>query len=181
MKGIVFTEFIEMVEEQFSFDMADQIITESDLASGGAYSSLGTYDHGEMLALVSNLSQATGIPAADLVRTFGRHLFNTFVTGYPEMFVGLENAFDFLLKVDSYIHMEVYKLYPDAELPRFQYEQPAEGVLVMKYASSRPFSGLAEGLIQSAIEHFGENIELQVVDVSDGAGTAAHFMLRKRS
>ena len=41
MKGIVFTEFLEMVEDQ----------------SGGAYTSVGTYDHNEIFRLVNCLSE----------------------------------------------------------------------------------------------------------------------------
>ncbi|MBA1333177.1 heme transporter CcmB, partial [Candidatus Endoriftia persephone str. Guaymas] len=44
MKGIVFSKFIEFVEERFSPEMADDIIESSDLPSGGAYTSVGTYD-----------------------------------------------------------------------------------------------------------------------------------------
>jgi len=58
MKGMVFTEFLEMVEDQFGFTMADKIISEAELASGGVYTSVGTYHHQEMVALVVNLSKA---------------------------------------------------------------------------------------------------------------------------
>ncbi len=45
MKGVVFTEFIEMVEDQFSADMVDDIIDDAQPPSGGAYTAVGTYDH----------------------------------------------------------------------------------------------------------------------------------------
>lgn len=61
MKGIVFTEFIEMVENRFSADMMDDILDAANTASGGAYTAVGTYDHGEMVALVSALSAHTGL------------------------------------------------------------------------------------------------------------------------
>lgn len=35
MKGIVFTEFLDMVEEKFGYGVVDQIITESKLESNG--------------------------------------------------------------------------------------------------------------------------------------------------
>ena len=41
MKGIIFTEFIEMVEDKFGFEVADNIITNSNLPSGGAYTAVG--------------------------------------------------------------------------------------------------------------------------------------------
>ena len=83
MKGIVFTEFIEMVEETFSMEMADEIIENAHLESGGAYTTLGTYDHREMLELVTQLSQSTGIPVPDLVRVFGIHLCGRFADNLP--------------------------------------------------------------------------------------------------
>ncbi len=42
MKGTVFTEFLEMVENILSPELADLIIEQSDLHSEGAYTSLGT-------------------------------------------------------------------------------------------------------------------------------------------
>jgi len=179
MKGVVFTEFLEMVEDRFSPDIADQIVEQSELASGGAYTTLGTYDHGEMLTLVTHLSEATGAPVGDLVKAFGSHLFGRFVENYPVFFEQTGTAFDFLNNVEDYIHVEVRKLYPDAELPSIACEMPAPDQLDMTYRSSRPFAALAEGLVSACIDHFGEKIDMQVEDLSDGAGTAARFVLRR--
>ncbi len=57
MKGIVFTEFLEMVEAEFGLETADKIIMDSKLASNGAYTVVGTYDPSEMGQLVTNLSK----------------------------------------------------------------------------------------------------------------------------
>jgi len=62
MKGIIFREFIDMVEAQFSPQMVDDIIQASTLASGGAYTSVGTYPHDEMFQLVEQLSIRSEIP-----------------------------------------------------------------------------------------------------------------------
>ena len=53
MKGIVFTEFLEMVEQRFSPEIADRLIDESDLPSGGIYTAVGTYEHTEIVTYVS--------------------------------------------------------------------------------------------------------------------------------
>jgi hypothetical protein len=36
MKGLVFTEFFEMVEEKLGFELVDQLIEKTELATGGA-------------------------------------------------------------------------------------------------------------------------------------------------
>jgi hypothetical protein len=180
MKGVVFTEFLEMVENKFSPEMADRIIEEADLPSGGVYTAVGTYDHREMIQLVSCLSQETGIPSAELVRAFGLHLFGRFHTIFPKYFEDVSSAFDFLQRVDHYIHVEVRKLYPDAELPSFECDRSQPGCLRLTYRSSRPFAALAEGLIRGCVAHYGEAVDIAMEDLSDGAGTAARFLLTKK-
>jgi hypothetical protein len=180
MKGVVFTEFLEMVEDKFSPEMADRIIDGAELPSGGVYTTVGTYDHGEMIQLVSRLSEETGIPAAELVRSFGVYLFDRFHTIFPKYFEDVSSSFDFLQRVDHYIHVEVRKLYADAELPSFDCDTSQPGCLRLTYRSSRPFAALAEGLIQGCVAHYGEAIDIAVEDLSDGSGTAARFVLTKR-
>lgn len=177
MKGTVFTEFLELVEEKFSPEMADAIIEASDLPSKGIYTTLGTYDHCEMLQLVTHLSNKTDIPIPTLIHTFGEHLFARFEVGYPKFFEGITHAFEFLKNLEDYIHVEVRKLYPDAELPTFEYETPSENTLVMIYSSARPFGDLAEGLISGCIKHFGKPIEIKRENLESGEKTKVRFTL----
>jgi len=182
MKGIVFREFLEMVEETFGMDVADQIIEESDLPSGGAYTSVATYDHQEILTLVGKLHEQTQVPVPDLVRAFGRHLFQRFVALYPGFFAGVPSAFAFLQRIDGIIHVEVRKLYPDAELPAFDCEPLGSDGLAMTYRSQRPFAELAEGLIQGCVEYFKEPITIERENLEGPPGeTRARFLLTKRS
>jgi len=160
MKGVVFTEFLGMVEDAFSAEMVDDIIDDAHLPSGGAYTAVGTYSHDEMVAMVVALSQRSGMPVPDLVRAFGQHLFGRFVQAYPAFFDGASSAFQFLSGIEDIIHAEVLKLYPDAELPRFEVEHHDDQRLILLYHSPRHFEDLAEGLMLGCISHFGEPIRL---------------------
>lgn len=180
MKGIVFTEFLEMVETTFSDETADRIIDASDLPSGGVYTSLGTYDHAEMLELVTHLSRETDIPVPELVYAFGRYLFRQFTVSHSHMLADVTDTFSLLERIEGYIHVEVRKLYDGAQLPHFRHERPSPQELTLYYRSERPFAVLAHGLIAESIEHFGEPIDLSMEDLSDGAGTAAKFVLTQR-
>ena len=179
MKGIVFSEFIEMVEDVFSPEIADQIINDSKLESDGAYTSVGTYDHQEILAMVTRLSALVSIPITDLVKTFGKHLMERFTKLYPSFFDNVDDTFSFLDTIENHVHVEVRKLYPDAELPSFTVERPDEKSLIMFYKSSRPFATLAFGLIEGAAEHFKDNISVNMIDLSNGNGKHARFELKK--
>jgi len=162
MKGIIFTEFFELVEEAFGLDMLDDIIASCDLPSGGRYTAVGTYDHTEIVSLVVALSEKSGIAIPDLLQTYGKFLFGRFVKGYPRFFEVETDAFGFLESVENTIHVEVRKLYPDAQLPSFDTSRPEPGTLVMVYKSSRHLEDVAHGLIQGCLEHFGENCQIEV-------------------
>lgn len=155
MKGLVFTEFLELVDEKFSLETCERLIEMSNVPSGAVYTSVGTYDAQEMFTLVSGLSTLTGIPVPDLLKTFGRHLFKRFVSVFPVFFEGVESAMEFLPRVEDYVHVEVRKLYPDAELPSFSCATPAPGTMIMTYRSKNNLPDLAEGLILGCIDHFG--------------------------
>lgn len=166
MKGIVFTEFIDMVESKFGFDMMDDIIESTNLPSGGIYTAVGTYDHTEMVQLVVALSKRTEIPTAQLLKTYGKHLFVVFTKNYPHFFKNINNAFDFFEQIDHYVHVEVRKLYPDAELPKFNTHRPSNNTLEMLYQSDRRMSDLAYGLIEAAIEHYKEVATVEKQDLN---------------
>lgn len=160
MKGVVFVEFMDMVETRMGLDILDHIITEAVLPDDGAYTSVGTYDHAELVRLLGALGKATGMAVPALLLMFGEHLFQRFHAGYPSLFAEGDTSFAFLSRIDSVIHVEVRKLYPDAELPTLHCWYPAERELVMVYGSPRGLGDLAEGLIRGYIAHFGEPISV---------------------
>lgn len=160
MKGMVFTEFLEMVETKFSADMVDDIIDDANPASGGAYTSVGTYSHEELVDMVVALSNRTQIPVPVLVRTFGEHVFGVFARSFQQFFEGVPDALTFLSGIEDIIHAQVIKLYPDAQLPKFDCVRDGNQ-LTMIYHSDRHLADLAEGLIMGCGQHFGDNLTIQ--------------------
>ena len=167
MLGIVFTEFLDMVEKQFGYDTVDKIIRKSKLKSEGIYTSVGTYDHQEIFDLVAQLSKQTGTKTEELIEAFGKYLFSTFTKAYPDMFIGNGKLFSFLSRIEDTIHVEVQKLYPDAQLPTFETTQIDTQQLQMVYHSDRRLALLALGLIKGAIKYFGEMATVRIEELSE--------------
>lgn len=156
MKGIVFTEFLELVEDTFGLETVEEIIEKSDLASKGAYTSIGTYEFSEMLALVSNLSEKTSMTIDELLHVYGLHFFSVIERDYPQILATYNNAMELLSSVESHIHVEVRKIYPDAELPRFEVAEQTGTSLTLIYYSSRSMYAFGLGLMEKAFEHYGK-------------------------
>lgn len=76
MKGVIFTEFLSLVENKFGLEMVDDIIFKSKLSSKGIYTSVGTYSFSEMLQLLQNLSKNTAISIDDLLLLYAEHFFS---------------------------------------------------------------------------------------------------------
>lgn len=154
MKGMIFTEFLELVERTYSPEMADALIDASHLPSGGAYTAVGNYDHREMVALVMALHKRTDRPVGDLLHWFGLNLFDALAKGFPVFFEDKTHPFDVLSGIESVIHTEVRKLYPDAELPEFIVSKLAPDTLQLDYHSPRCMDDVAHGLIDGCLAHF---------------------------
>lgn len=177
MKGMIFTEFLEMVEERFSLGVVDQIIEAADLPSGGSYTAVGTYPHQELVQLVVNLSKETGTPVPCLLQTFGERLFQRFSVKYAHFLTHATSAFDFLEQLQSYVHAEVQKLYPEAELPHFDCVRLLDGRMKMLYRSHRSMGDLAQGLMVGCFRYFEEEVQIVRRELSNGSGTMEEFLL----
>jgi len=156
MKGLVFCEFLEMVEKEFGYEIVDEIIEESKLPSKGIYTSVGTYSHEEMFTLVMKLSDKTNIPVSKLFYTYGVYVFGVFGEAYKELIAGHNDTFQFLCRVEDTIHVQVLKLYPEAELPKIATKVISLNKMEMIYTSQRKMADFAEGLIQGCLNHFNE-------------------------
>lgn len=156
MKGIIFTEFLSLVESQWDADLVDDIIDDCDLPSGGAYTSVGTYSHTEIVDLVVALSERTKVPVPQLLQIYGRHLFGRLAALYPQFVDRSLSMLEFLEGVERYIHVEVKKLYPDAELPSFETRRLGDQKLEMIYRSNRHLDDVCLGLMEGSLDYFQE-------------------------
>ena len=180
MKGLIFTQLLDMVEQNFSYELVDALLLKTPLPSGGTYTSAGTYPTCEMANLVATLSQCTHTPVADLLREYGRFLFQTFITNYHHFILAAPDAFSFLSSVEDYIHVEVKKLYPEAELPQFLITRLDERTLRMVYQSSRLLGDLAYGLIEGTLAHYQEKATITQLALTED-GSRVEFLIVKQS
>lgn len=180
MRGVIFTEFVSLVEDKFGVQMADALLSLPGLTDGGAYTSVGRYPHGEMLTMVGGLAERTGLPADELCKVFGEWLFPKLAGAFDFSVKPHADAFSFLASLDAIIHAEVRKLYPDAELPHVPVTKVSDTELVMEYRSKRPFADVAEGLLRGCVTWFGERVDIRREALDGTPSNAARFTLVRR-
>lgn len=163
MKGVIFNAVEDAVTTLYSADTWDDLLDEAGLT--GDYTSLGSYDDGDLFLLVGAACKATGHQPEALIRTLGEYAFPHLASRYPELVEGA-STFEFLRAVNDIIHPEVLKLHPDANPPEFEFEDRPDGALRMTYTSARKLGVLAEGLIHGAGSQFGETLDIEVISGS---------------
>lgn len=170
MKGVVFSELVDWIEERHGVELVDEVLLDADLPNGGAYTTAGTYDWRELQAIAAAFARRTGASPDDVLRDYGRHLFPTFAARFADLIGAAAGPFDLLAAIGGHIEQEVAKLYADTELPHFRASRTDRG-FVLDYESSRPFASLAHGLVEGCCHHFG--VEARVV--MTGAGDRRRF------
>ncbi|MEQ9618314.1 MAG: heme NO-binding domain-containing protein [Deltaproteobacteria bacterium] len=159
MKGIVFNLLEETVRREYGEDTWDSLLEEARL--DGVYTSLGNYPDEDLIKLIRAASSALDMPRDAIVRWFGRNAFPLFTQRYPKFMEGHKSTRPFLLTLNNIIHPEVRKIYPGADVPEFDYDVSSEEVLVMGYSSARRLCAFAEGLIEGAAAHYGEDVIIE--------------------
>tara|TARA_R110002049_G_scaffold183679_8_gene351693 strand:- start:28982 stop:29521 length:540 start_codon:yes stop_codon:yes gene_type:complete len=178
MKGIVFTEFLDLVEEKFGLEMVDKIISQSTLESEGVYTSIGTYSFSEMLQLLQHLSNNTDISIDNLLLVYAEHFFSVIERSYPGLLATYNDPIEMISSIEDHIHIEVRKIYPDAELPTFIVEEKTENSLVLNYKSSRAMHHFGLGLMNKTFEHFNSTASIVLEKLKED-GTEVKFIITK--
>lgn len=160
MRGVVFTELIEFVEEALGFEVADKMIEKAHLSNEGVFSQGGNYPFEDMQKLLMSLSEITGKNPNELLFIFGEHLFSILVKLYGHNIKEVGSSLDFIDSVEDFVHVEVKKLYPDAELPTFTTIEKTDNLLVMVYKSEKRLEAFAHGLIVSCGKYFEDDLEV---------------------
>ncbi len=179
MKGIIFTEFLELVESQFGLDTLDHVLTLAN--DEGIYTSVGSYDHKDLVKLIVQLSKLTDIPPEQLQQVFGQSVFRNLLASLPSgvSLTHSTNTFQFIRHVEEYIHVEVKKLYPEAKPPSFTFISESENSMTLDYHSARCMSHVCFGLVHGCAEYFNEQVDI-TLEPQNETGSCVRFHKKKK-
>ena len=171
MKGFIFTNFLDFVEKSNGLDMVDQMLEECDLASEGVYSAFNSYEFDELVTLLTYVSKKTDISPQILLETFGRFVFPYLIGKHSYIIEKYSNAIDLIAGIENHIHIEVKKLYEDAELPTFNVVDKKEDSLTIIYTSTRGLTYFAIGLMKETLQFFKVKGTIDMVENYNNDGS----------
>ena len=161
MKGVIFNVVQEVVEDAFGIEFWDDAVDRAGI--DGSFTSLGSYDDADMIALVGAIAELGGVSRNDVLVLAGRNGFGGLASRHAELLAGLSGWRDVLDRLDGIIHPEVRKIYPDADVPSFdanRLDSQGSDVVLLEYASKRHLCGLAEGLVLGLGDWFESDLSV---------------------
>ncbi len=179
MQGMVFTEFLKMVDEYYSPEITEKVISECKMETNGAYTSVGNYSHTELVSLVVALAKHDTKSVQQLVRAFGNYLLERFSQTYSDFFDEYDDVFDFFDKIGPHVHSEVMKLYPDSSPPSISTKRISEESTQLFYKSHRCLGDAAHGLIEGALEYYATEAIIERNDLNEKDGCFVCFTITK--
>lgn len=181
MKGTVFVELLDHVEDKYGLEVLDSVIEAlgDKLSTKGAYTSVGNYPHQEMLELASAICTLRGESLQSLLDDFARSLMLAFEQMHPHFFDEGQDIFDFFMTLESRIHADVRKIYPDARPPLILCYKTAEDSLEITYQSARPLALMAIALTRATGSRFGEALDIEVLTLAEDHSSMRMLVKRR--
>jgi hypothetical protein len=188
VKGIVFTEFLDLVEEKFGLEMVDKIISQSSLESEGIYTSIGTYSFYEMLQLLNSLNKYKGLSIINLLRVYAKQIFSVMHLIYPEMLTRYKDPIEMIAAMNHHIE----KIFTEKDalpierigeksfsgLPQFIVKEKTEYSLIINYKSDRSMHYFWLGFMHEIFEYFNATATI-VLEKIKKDGTEIKFIINK--
>lgn len=154
MKGLLFTELLEMVEENFGYRTASAILLNAPLSSKGIYTATKNYHRYEMSVLFERLQKHTQLSFEHLTQVFGRHLCKRLLIAYPQQ--------------RGYVNRLFAAITRRADMPLFSFACADSKTLTILYNPACKTNCITEGIIHGYLDHLRQLSRLQESVLPDG-------------
>lgn len=159
MRGLVLTSLQQFVTSNLGEAAWLELLERAGL-SDRTYLISGSYPDSDVVAIVSAASAKAGIPAVDLVRSFGEFIVPGLLRTYRAFVKPAWRTLDLIAEVEVQVHKAVRLRDPDAAPPRLRAIRTGPTQVVVHYDSPRRLCALAEGIAAGVAKHYGERIKI---------------------
>ncbi len=113
------------------------------------------------IALAEAVSEVFDMPLDKVLEEYGRFVVPNTLKEYYDVYFTMagSNAREFLLNMGT-VHSQATNSIPNANPPRFEYEELPDGSIRMHYFSKRNLCKVLKGLIRGVGDYFNESLEV---------------------
>ncbi|ESP94569.1 MULTISPECIES: heme NO-binding domain-containing protein [Pseudoalteromonas] len=155
MKGHIFILLEEFVSEVAGEALLYDALEACSFDTSTGFVRTENYPDEQLIELVDTVIKKAGISLEKAHFDFGKWLYPRLSGLLPKQFTDYAHPAYVLKQLDDLHHVELKKLYPDAQPPKFQYcaLSPIEANLI--YTSPRRMFDLVEGVLAGMAQFYG--------------------------
>ena len=160
MKGVIALALKELVVEQFGEDKWEQALRRAGIAQEPLILPITDLEDGLVVKVIGAVCEVLNLTPEQAADAFGDYWVNTYARKiYASFFKTAPTAKDFLLKMDE-VHDIMTRKISGARPPRFEFEQPDDKTLLIRYRSHRGLFHIMVGLVKGVGKYYGEELTL---------------------
>jgi len=160
MKGVIALALKELVIENFGQDKWNQALQKAGIDQEPLILPITDLEDGLVGKVLGAVCEVLNLTAEQAADAFGDYWVNTYAQKiYASYFRTAPTAKDFLLQMDT-VHSSMTSKMAGARPPRFEYEQPDDKTLIIRYRSHRGMFHIMVGLVKGVGKHYGEKLTL---------------------
>ena len=179
MKGVVFNLLEVLVRREFGDEEWPRVARDAEVDS--SFTEAGNYPDASLRRLIVEVGKRARKTPGEALQWFGRHSMPLLHTMYPGFFDKQNSARDFVLTLNDIIHPEVRRLYPDADVPWFDFDtRCGPNELILGYQSPRKLCLLAHGFVEGAADYYGETVDVEQTQCMHRGDAKCVFRLQFR-
>ncbi len=179
MKGEIFNLLEDFIIQNMGVETYEDIHKECapSLQTKEPFVGPGTYPDSDFMEIFGAVLRKGQLVASSASRAFGRFCFPRLLARLPGYAEQCGDPKTFLRSIHDVVHVEVRKVYRDAEPPQFTYRDKGPDCLVMIYKSKRKLYDFFEGLIEGVSDYYRIPISISRTIVPKDDGEVCEFEL----
>jgi hypothetical protein len=179
MKGIVFVNFNEFINELWGDEFWDNLLNEAELPSGGVYTTFGTYDDQKLFTLI-----CLGVDKKNIYVKYAQFVsvkwaFREFYSFAPAGVHNFTDVFESAHTVQSFIHLEADKLDTDTLPPKSMFLSETPKKILSHYQSAGKLCFLCEDILPSPATHTGQKVKVSQIGCEYESGRCCVLEVEK--
>lgn len=167
MKGTVVATWMKTSRKLYGDSVVDRAMEAGGWSSGKIFSPAENVDDDKIKQAISYIAKSQNLDIKDLWRSIGRYNLKSFAEDFPAFFEH-ENLYSFLKSMYD-VHVVMVKRFPDAAPPLVVVEPISNNEAIFSYESKRGMFDYFLGMLDGAIETFGEKVGIDEIERSNNS------------
>ena len=154
MKGHIFNLLERFIVETAGAGACEKILDSCEFEGNGVFVRPGNYPDSDLVELVNETVDQLGLTVEQAHLAFGEWIFPHLAKLVPSEMVDVGHPKKFLMTLNEIHEVELKKLWPDAEPPKFYCEDMGPDSMTFTYDSPRQMFDLVDGVLKSVAKYY---------------------------